>query len=74
MNLTKKALRAIDKPQIRLKLALGLSVTETWIRSLIADNRHNGLLTTAKALQVIRQETGMKDSEILESEVKETAK
>lgn len=74
MKLSKKAIKAIDKAEIRLKLALGLSFSETWIRSLIADNRNNGPLTTYKALEVIREETKLEDSEILESEVKEPAK
>lgn len=68
MKLSKKAIKAIDKAETRLKLALGLSFSETWIRSLIADNRNNGPLTTFKALEVIRQETKLEDSEILEAE------
>lgn len=68
MKLTKKAIEAIDKAETRLKLALGLSFSETWIRSLIADNKNNGPLTTFKALEVIRQETKLEDSEILEAE------
>lgn len=73
MKLSKKALRVIDKAETRLRLALGLSFSETWVRSLIADNKENGPLTTAKALQVIRQETGLTDAEILEeSEIKES--
>lgn len=71
MKLTKKAIKSIDKAAIRLKLALGLSFSETWVRSLIADNKNNGPLTTAKALQVIREETKLEDSQILE-EAKET--
>lgn len=53
----------------RLKLADGLSFTEVWIDKLILANKDNGPLTTAKAIQVIRQETGKSDSEILEEEV-----
>lgn len=68
MKLSKKAIKTIDKAETRLKLALGLSFSETWIRSLIADNRNNGPLTTFKALEVIRQETKLEDSEILEAE------
>jgi hypothetical protein len=57
----------------RMKLADGLGFTEVWIDKLIIANKDNGPLTTAKALQVIKQETGKSDSEILveESEVKE---
>lgn len=68
MKLTQKALTKIDQPDTRLRLALGLSFSETWIRSLIAANKDNGPLTTAKAIQVIKQETGLTDSEILEEE------
>lgn len=75
MKLTANAITAIDKADIRLKLALGLAFSETWIRSLIAANKDNGPLTTAKSLQVIREETGLQFEEILDSsEVKETAK
>lgn len=71
MKLTEIAIQAINKPDVRLKLALGLSFSETWVRSLIADNKENGPLTTAKALQVIREETDLRDEEILqEAEVK----
>lgn len=73
MKITETVLQAINKADIRLKLALGLSFSETWIRSLIADNKDNGPLTTAKALQVIREETGFTDSQILEeSTIEET--
>lgn len=72
MKLTKKALNTIDQSEIRLRLALGLSFSETWIRNLISANKDNGPLTTAKALQVIKQETGFTDSEILEEEEKVT--
>lgn len=52
----------------RLKLADGLGFTEVWIDRLIAANKENGPLTTAKSLKVIREETGLSDSEILEEE------
>jgi hypothetical protein len=72
MKLTKTALAQIDKPEIRLKLALGLAFSETWVRSLISVNKDNGHLTTAKALQIIREETGLHDDQILEeSDLKE---
>lgn len=75
MKLTANAILAIDKPDIRLKLALGLAFSETWVRSLIAANKDNGPLTTAKSLQVIREETGLVDDDILDvSEVKEATK
>jgi hypothetical protein len=72
MKLTANAIAAINKNPIRLKLAQELRFTETWIRKLIKSNKENGDLTTATALKVIREETGLPDTDILESsEVKE---
>jgi hypothetical protein len=68
MRLTKKALKKVDQQEIRLKLALALGFTEAWVITLIARNKDNGPLTLAKALQVIVQETGLKQEEILEAE------
>lgn len=50
----------------RLKLAVVLNFTELWMERVINANKDNGHLTTAKALQVIKQETGLSDSDILE--------
>lgn len=50
---------------MRLKVAVGLNFSEQWTDRLIAANKDNGPLTTAKSLQVIRQETGFEDSQIL---------
>lgn len=69
MKLTKIALEAIDQQNIRLKLALALGFTEAWVIKLIANNKDNGPLTTALALQIIEQETGMNQEDILEAEV-----
>lgn len=66
MKLTQNILQLINTSETRLKLALALGFSETWIRSLIADNKENGPLTTAKALQVIGEETGLDQSAILE--------
>lgn len=68
MRLTNKAIKAIDKQGIRLKLALGLGFTEGWIISLIGQNKNNGPLTTAKALQIIKTETKLPDQQLLEDE------
>lgn len=57
----------------RLKVAMALSFSEVWIDKLIEANKDNGPLTTAKSLQVIREETGLTDNDILkESKVKES--
>jgi hypothetical protein len=69
MKLTQNALQMINASRTRLKLALALGFSETWIRSLIEDNKENGPLTTAKALQVIAEETGLTQAEILEETV-----
>lgn len=68
MRLTKKALGAINKKDIRLKLALSLDCTEQWVIKMIVANKNNGPLTTASALDVIRQETKMKDDQILDKQ------
>jgi len=74
MKLTENAIAAIDNLESRLALAQALKFTETWIRSLITVNKENGPLTTASAMKVIRDLTGLDDSQILEeSEVKEEA-
>lgn len=58
----------IANRSLRLSVALGLGFGEVWTDRLIAANKDNGPLTTAKSLQVIKQETGLVDSEILEEE------
>lgn len=66
MRLTKKALKAIDKQKIRLLIALSLDCSEMSVRRYIESNDDN--LTKAASLKVIREETGLTDSEILEQE------
>jgi hypothetical protein len=66
MRLTKKALAAIDKQKIRLLIALALNVSEMSVRRYIESNDDN--LTKAASLEVIREETGLTDSEILEKD------
>lgn len=70
MKLSNAAITAIsEERKTLLSIALALDFSEQWTRRLIENNKDNGPLTTAKALQVIREETGLVDSEILESEV-----
>lgn len=71
MVLTKKAIQATNQQEVRLKLALALGFTEQWIMKVIAKNKENGPLTTATALMVIREETGLCDNEILEATTEE---
>lgn len=50
----------------RLRLAIALNYSEQGIDQLIKKNKENGPLTTIKALEVLRDETGLTDEEILE--------
>lgn len=67
MKLTKKALQKIKEPAIRMRIAVALGVTDQAVIKYIKRNSDN--LTKAAALQIIRDETGLKDSEILTEEV-----
>jgi hypothetical protein len=64
MKLTQKALKAINNPVTRRRLMDVLGCTEFTIARYIQKNSDN--LTKAAAMQVIRQATGLPDSEILE--------
>jgi len=68
MKLTRKAIKAIKEREPRMKLGIALGFSEQWIIRVISANKANGPLTTATALKVIREETGLTDSEILEEE------
>lgn len=70
MRLTRKAIESINKTT-RLKLALALDVTEQSIIKYIAANDEQ--LTLAAAIQVLREETGLPDKELLE-QTKEQAR
>lgn len=64
MNLTQKALDAINNVQTRMKIGLALGISEQAVKKAIVNRSDN--LTKAAALKVIKSETGMKESEILE--------
>ncbi|WP_207515972.1 hypothetical protein [Longitalea luteola] len=64
MKLSQKALKAINNPVIRRQLMDVLHCTEFTIARYIQKNSDN--LTKAAALKVIREITGLADSEILE--------
>lgn len=68
MKLTKVSIEKISNRQATLKLALELGFSELWVNKLIQANKENGPLTTAKALRVIKEETGLDYSEILEED------
>ena len=64
MKLKRKILNDINKPATRIQLALALDCTEQTIIRKISLNDDD--LTKASALKVIREATGLTDSEILE--------
>jgi len=69
MKLTAKAIKKIGENRTAAMIAIALGLSEDWIKRLAKKNKENGDLTKAKALQVIREETGLHYSEILEEEV-----
>jgi len=69
MKISNKALELIKGRKSILALALALDFTELWVSKLLVINKENGPLTTAKALQVIQEETGLGNEEILEEEI-----
>lgn len=64
MKLKRKILSDINKPAIRLQLAVALDCTEQTIIRKISINDDD--LTKASALKVIREVTGLTDNEILD--------
>lgn len=72
MKLSNQAIEKLKgSRESRLRLCSKLGFTEVWIDKLIGKNKTNGPLTTVSALEVIREETALQDSEILESEPSE---
>jgi hypothetical protein len=75
MKLTKLAINRINDAKVIAELMKALGFSEQWVRRLAAQNKMNGPLTTYRALEVIRRETGLEDSKILESpKLKKVAK
>jgi hypothetical protein len=64
MKLSKKALKKINDQRTLSLLSLALGKSEMSIRRYIKSNAPE--LTQASALQVIREETGLADDQILE--------
>lgn len=64
MRLTQTALQRIKEPRIRMRIAVALGITDQAVMKLIKRNSDN--LTKIAAIEVIREETGLSDSEILE--------
>ena len=69
MKLSNQAIEKLKEARdSRLRLCSKLGFTEVWIDKLIGKNKINGPLTTVSALEVIREETGLGNSEILVEE------
>lgn len=64
MKLTEQALKAIDSMNIRMKVAIALRKSDDTIKRYIRTNDDS--LTKAASLQVIKDETGLTEDEILE--------
>jgi hypothetical protein len=68
MKLTQKAIDALkSNKRARARLQLDMNKSEFTINRWIAENDDNGLLTTATALMIINEETGLDNSEVLEN-------
>jgi len=67
MKLSKTAIKKI-KRETRQKLAIALGFSEYWVSRLVEKNKKNGPLTTPNALTVLREETGLTDAEILDTD------
>jgi hypothetical protein len=68
MILTQTAIAKIKVPDIRRELTNTLRCTDQTIIRYIEKNKDNGPLTTVAALNTIKEQTGLTDSEILEEE------
>lgn len=66
MRLTQTALQKIKEPRIRMRIAVALGITDQAVIKLIKRNSDN--LTKIAAIEVIREETGFSDGDILEME------
>ena len=66
MKLSERAIESINTKSGRLSLMMAMGFSEQWTYKIIKANKPNGPLTTAAALKVIEQETGLTQDEILE--------
>jgi len=64
MALSQKGYEALKKTELRMKIALALGVSEQAIIQAI--RRKSDLLTKYSILQIIKAETGLQESEIVE--------
>ena len=65
MRLTEIALEKINKPHVRVRLAVALGVSEQTISKYIKNNDDN--LTKAAAVAVIKRQTGLTEDDILDT-------
>ena len=68
MKISSSTIQAINNVSTRLKIAGALCVGEQTIIRYIGDNKVNGPLTKAAALNIIKAETGFAETEILTEE------
>lgn len=66
MRLTKNALNQINNSRTRMRIALALGCSDMTVRRYIDSNDDN--LTKAASLAVIKEDTHLNDSEILEED------
>jgi hypothetical protein len=64
MRLSRKVLKAIDTQEIRMKIGIALGKSDDSIKRYIKTQSDN--LTKVAALEVIKNETGMDEGEILQ--------
>lgn len=75
MKLSKQAIEKLKASRdSRLRLCSTLGFTEVWVDKLVDKNKVNGPLTTVSAIEAIKEETGLPDSEILENEIEGATK
>lgn len=67
MKITDKAKKAMT-PKTKARLALALNCSIYTVDRWIKDNEENGDLTKASAVQIIKEETGLNQDEILEED------
>lgn len=65
MKIATSVLQQINTQSVRMKISLALGSGEGVVIRSIKNNKPNNKLTTATALKIIREETGLKDRDIL---------
>jgi len=69
MKLSEKAIEAIkDSPECRRELTYQMEVSDNTLYRWYRDNESDGKLTTYKAINIIKETTGLTEEQILETE------